>query len=390
MGDLMKIFNTRTGSKEDFIPQDPFEVKAYVCGPTVYDLCHVGHARTYINFDVLKRYLISLGYRVTHVQNFTDIDEKIDQRAKKEGLSPREVAERFIREYFFDMDSLNVMRATKYTRASEYVPKIIKITERLLELGYAYRSGNTIYFDVEAAGGFGELVKDLKETIVGEIRVQGKRGPFDFVLWRVTGEGFDSPFGRGVPGWHTECVAMSMDTLGETLDIHWGGKDLIYPHHECESLIAKALTGKRFVRYWVHNDFVLIEGEKMSKSSGGKAYIRDILKKYPAEVLRTWILRSNYRTKIEYSEESLEEARVLYEKMRKAAAKSRGKEEMGQCAKDFAATFMSALDDDLETGEALSAVEELSDLILEREVEGAWRIFSLVETILGIKLHTRP
>ncbi|MBC7113893.1 MAG: cysteine--tRNA ligase [Candidatus Methanomethyliales bacterium] len=383
----MKIFNTRTGLKEDFIPQDPFEVKAYVCGPTVYDLCHLGHARTYINFDVLKRYLISLGYKVIHVQNFTDIDEKIDQRAKKEGISPHEVAERFIREYFFDMDSLKVMRATKYTKASEYVPKIIKITERLLELGYAYRSGNTIYFDVGAAGGFSELVKDLNETIVDEIRVQGKRGPFDFVLWKVTGQGFDSPFGIGVPGWHTECVAMSMDTLGETLDIHWGGKDLIYPHHECESLIAKTLTGKRFVRYWVHNDFVLFKGEKMSKSSGGKIYIRDLLEKYPAEVLRTWILRSHYREKIEFSEESLEETQVLYEKICKAAAKSRDKEEMGQCAKDFAAIFMSALDDDLETGKALLAVEELSDRVLEGKVKGAWRIFSLVETILGIRLR---
>lgn len=383
----MKIFNTRTGAKEDFISQDPFEVKAYVCGPTVYDLCHVGHARTYINFDVLKRYLTSLGYTVIHIQNFTDIDEKIDQRAKKEGISPREVAERFIKEYFFDMDSLNVTRATRYTKASEYVPKIIKITEQLLKLGYAYRSGDTIYFDVEAAGGFGELVKDIKGAVVDEIRTSGKKSPFDFVLWKVTGEGFDSPFGRGVPGWHTECVAMSMDNLGEVLDIHWGGKDLIYPHHECEALIAKALTGKRFVRYWVHNDFVLFKGEKMSKSSGGRAYIREVLKKYPAEVLRTWILSSNYRTKIEFSEESLREAQSLYEKMSRAVARTRGNEEMGQCAKDYAELFMSALDDDLETGQALSIMEELSDRVLEGRVEGAWRIFSLVETILGIKIR---
>ncbi|MCX8182745.1 MAG: cysteine--tRNA ligase [Candidatus Methanomethyliaceae archaeon] len=387
MGDMMRIFNTRTGVKEFFIPQDPFEVKVYVCGPTVYDLCHVGHARTYVNFDVLKRYLTSLGYNVIHVQNFTDIDEKIDHRAKKEGLSPREVAERFIMEYFFDMDSLNVTRATRYTKASEYVPKIIKITERLLELGYAYRSGDAIYFDVEGAGGFGELVRDLKSAIVDEVRASGKRGPFDFVLWRITGEGFESPFGRGVPGWHTECVAMSMDNLGEVLDIHWGGKDLIYPHHECEALIAKALTGKRFVKYWVHNEFVLLKGQKMSKSSGERAYIRDVLKRYSAEVLRTWILSSNYREKIEFSEESLRKAQLLYEKISRAATKARGNEGMGQCAKDYAELFMSALDDDLETGQALSVVEELSDRVLEGKIEGAWRIFSLVESVLGIKIR---
>ncbi|MGC8936585.1 MAG: cysteine--tRNA ligase [Candidatus Methanomethylicaceae archaeon] len=383
----MQIFNTRTRSKELFISQAPFEVRAYVCGPTVYDLCHIGHARTYINFDVLKRYLISLGYKVIHVQNFTDIDEKIDNRAKREGLSSKEVAERFIKEYFVDMESLNVMRATKYTRASEYIPKIIEITQKLLELGYAYRQGETIYFDVEAAGGFGELVKDLNEVIVDEIKTLGKRGPFDFVLWKVTGEGFDSPFGRGLPGWHTECVAMSIENLGQTLDIHWGGKDLIYPHHECESLIARSLTGNTFVRYWVHNDFVLFRGEKMSKSTGGKAYIRDVLKKFPGEVLRTWILTAHYRSKLEFSEEALEEAKALYEKMREAAVVSRDKGEMDQCAKDYAASFMSALDDDLETGEALSIVEELSDVVLKKRVEGAWRVFKLVEDILGIKIY---
>lgn len=381
----MYIFNTRTDKKELFISQDPYKVKAYVCGPTVYDYCHIGHARSYINFDVLKRYLSSLGYQVIHIQNFTDIDDKIDERARVEGVTPRDVAEQFIKEYFLDMDSLNVLRATRYTRASDYIPKIVEITKKLLELGYAYRSGDTIYFDVAAAGGFGELVKDINEAIVDEIKATGKRGPFDFVLWRFTEGGFESTLGKGLPGWHTECVAMAMDNLGETLDIHWGGRDLIYPHHECESLIAKTLTGKPFVRYWIHNNFVLFGREKMSKSRRGVS-IRSVLERYPPEVLRTWILSENYKTKLEFSEDALQGAQGLYEKIKKAAAKARGVGEMGQCAKEYADRFLSALDNDLETGEALSVIEELSDLTLSGPVDGAWRVFSLVESILGIKI----
>jgi len=392
----MLIYNSRSQTKEELITQEPNKVRAYVCGPTVYDYCHIGHARTYVNFDVLRRYLEAQGYEVLHVQNFTDVDDKITMRAREEGVEPMELADRFIAKCFQDIDALNIKRATKYTRASEYVPKIIKITQRLLEKGCAYRAGDAIYFDVERAGGFGELVKDLKGAVVDMLEAGAKRGPFDFVLWREAREGeesYSSPWGMGRPGWHTECVAMSMDNLGEVLDIHWGGRDLIYPHHECEALMAKALTGKTFVRYWMHNDFILLGGEKMSKSTGRTVLIRDVLKRHPGEVLRTLLLSKNYREQLEFSEEELEDSKERYDRMRMAAREARRAgptNEISPCVKDYVDMFFGAMDDNLETGQALAAVENMSLELLssysEKDFAGASRIFDAVENILGIKL----
>lgn len=391
----MLIYNTRSETKEELITQEPNKVKAYVCGPTVYDYCHIGHARTYVNFDVLKRYLEALGYEVLHVQNFTDVDEKITKRAREKGIGYKELADHFIAQFFKDIDALNIKRASKYPRASEYLPEIFKITQRLLEKGYAYRAGDAIYFDVKKAGGFGELVKDLKGIVVDRLEVGSKKGPFDFLLWREAREGeesFSSPWGSGVPGWHTECVAMSMDILGEVLDIHWGGKDLIYPHHECEALMAKTLTGKIFVKYWMHNDFILFEGEKMSKSTGRTVLIHDVLKSYPSGVLRTLLLSKNYRERLEFSEEAIRNAEKSYNMIMmglQKAKKAGPTNEMSVCVKDYADIFFGAMDNDLETGKALAAVENLSQEMLsiglKKDFTGASRIFDAVENILGIK-----
>jgi cysteinyl-tRNA synthetase len=393
----MEVYNTRSSSKEELMTQAAGVVKAYVCGPTVYDYSHIGHARTYVNFDVLRRYLEATGYEVVHVQNFTDVEEKITDRARELGISPQALSQRYIAEYFRDMDALNVKRATKYPLASEYIPRIIEITRRLLEGGQAYISGEVIYFDVQSAGGFGELVKNLEDSLADRVTLKGtgKRGPFDFVLWRSAKEGeegWESPWGIGRPGWHTECVAMSIDNLGTTLDVHWGGKDLIFPHHECEALMARALTGVQFVKYWMHNEFVLLKGEKMSKSTGRTVLIREVLKNHSPEALRLLILSKHYRQKVEYDEGAICEAEERYRRIVEAARRAEGwKKGMSKCIKEYANLFFGALDDDLETGQAMAVVDRLSTEILAHAghsgFEGASRLYDAVEGVLGIRLH---
>lgn len=395
----MEVYNTRTSRKEELMTKVAGIVKAYVCGPTVYDYSHIGHARTYVNFDVLRRYLEATGYEVIHIQNFTDIEEKISDRARELGMSPKALSQRYITEYFKDMDALNVKRATRYPLASEYIPRIIEITGRLLESGQAYVAGEVIYFDVQSAGGFGELVKNLEDSLADKVTIKGtgKRNPFDFVLWRSAKEGeegWESPWGTGRPGWHTECVAMSIDNLGTTLDVHWGGKDLIFPHHECEALIARALTGAQFVKYWMHNEFVLLKGEKMSKSTGRTVLIREVLKDHSPEALRVLILSKHYRQKVEYDERAISEAGERYRRLGEAArrAKVNGWERgMSGCVKEYANLFFGALDDDLETGQALAVMDRLSNEILAHDghdgFEGASKLYDAVEGVLGIRLH---
>lgn len=379
MGEKMLIFNTKTKIKEEFIPNEKNKVKAYVCGPTVYDLCHLGHARSYICFDVLKRFLISKGYEVIHIQNFTDIDDRIIKKAKDKGVNPREISEYYINEYFKDMDLLNIIRANKYTKVTDYIEEIVKTIEKLLKLGYAYQYGDEIYFDVEKAGGFGELIKNINEFLVNDIKLEGKKGPFDFILWKFSEEGFESKIGKGFPGWHIECVVMAMNNLGENLDIHWGGKDLIYPHHESESLIAKALIGKSFVKYWLHNGLILLKGEKMSKSSS-KAYIREIVEKYPAPIIRTWILLKHYRENMNFSEDDLNHAKEIYIKIKKASEKI--EEGHDYEVNDYINEFISVMNDDLNTEKAIKIIEEVS----EKKLKGSKKLFKLFEEILGIKL----
>ena len=393
----MQLFNTKTKKEEEFLTLTPGRVKAYICGPTVYDYSHIGHARSYVNFDVLKRYLESTGYDVTHVQNFTDVDDKITIKSRELGVSPAALSDRFIEAFLKDMDALNVKRASAYTRASEYIPKIIDITQKLLDKGYAYRSGDAVYFEVNRVGGFGALIGDLEGAVADKIETDAfKRGPFDFVLWREGKNGeesWESPWGRGRPGWHTECVAMAIDKLGEVIDLHWGGKDLVYPHHESEAAIAKALTGKDFVRYWVHNEFVMLEGAKMSKSTGNTVFISDVLKDYPGESLRTLLLERSYREKVEYSEAAIKEADERYSRIRRAAQTARrdwASSNPSVCVRDYADMFFGALDDDLETGQALAVVENISAEVLRgytsKDLRGSARIYDAVESILGIKL----
>ncbi|MGA2573429.1 MAG: cysteine--tRNA ligase [Candidatus Methanomethylicaceae archaeon] len=393
----MQIYNTRTREKEELMTQTPNVVKAYVCGPTVYDYSHIGHARTYVNFDVLKRYLEATGYEVVHIQNFTDVEEKITDKAREEGVDPTALANKYIGEYFKDMDALNVKRATRYPRASEYIGRIIEITKSLVAKGYAYQAGDAIYFEVSKAGGYGELIGNLKGALADKVdRTTVKKDPFDFVLWREAKEaeeGWESPWGRGRPGWHTECVAMAMDSLGEVLDVHWGGKDLIYPHHECEALIAKALTGKTFVRYWMHNEFVLLRGEKMSKSTGNTVPIHEILKRHSGEALRTLLLSKGYREKIDFYDGALDEAEQKHARIKMAAEQARkvgAGDKMSTCVRDYAGMFFGAMDDDLETGKAMAVVEHLSEELLSgrpgKDLSGAARIFDAVEGVLGIRL----
>jgi cysteinyl-tRNA synthetase len=379
----MLIYNTKSKKKEEIIPYEANRIKAYVCGPTVYDYCHIGHAKSYISFDMLKRYLISLGYEVIHIQNFTDIDDRIYEKAKKENKIPFEISERYINEYFKDMDALNIIRASKYTKSSDYITKIIELIKKLIENNYAYELEDGIYFDVEKAGGFGELISNLNDLILDKIELRGKKGPFDFILWRKDEKGFDSPFGRGFPGWHNECIVMAMDNLGDHIDIHWGGKDLIYPHHECEIIISKALIKRNFVKYWIHNGLVLYKGRKMSKSLGRMIYIRDLLKKYPPSVIRLWILSKKYREDMEFSEDELESTWKTYEKIRTTKEKIRkDNENIDDYVKDYINRFISAIDDDLNTPMAIKIIEEFIDM--GKYPKGSWKLFNLFENILGI------
>jgi len=280
----LKVFNSRSREKEVFEPLIEGQVRMYVCGPTVYDHCHVGHARSYVAFDVVRRYLEFKGHSVTYVQNFTDVDDKIINRARERNIPPLVLSEMFIQEYYTDMDLLNVKRATIHPKASEVVPDMVHVIEELVRKGHAYESNGSVYFDVETARDrFGQLRHQSLDDMLDGARVEvgeDKRNPKDFALWKKAKEdeiSWDSPWGKGRPGWHIECSTMSTKYLGDTLDIHGGGMDLIFPHHESEILQSECYSGKPFVRYWMHNGFVEIDKEKMSKSLGNFFTIKDIL-----------------------------------------------------------------------------------------------------------------
>ena len=308
------VYNTLTKTKEEFQPLEPNKVKMYVCGVTVYDYCHIGHARSAVVFDVIYRYLLFLGYDVVYVRNFTDIDDKIIRRAQEEHTDYRTIAERYIAAFYEDMDRLGVLRPTVEPRATEHIKEMIEIIQKLFDKGYAYQSGRDVYFSVERFPGYGKLSGRSLEDMMAGARVdidEHKRNPFDFVLWKGSKEGepaWDSPWGPGRPGWHIECSAMSAKYLGETFDIHGGGKDLIFPHHENEIAQSEAAFGKPFVRYWLHNGFVNINNEKMSKSLGNFLTIREILDKVHPEALRLFVISKHYRNPVDFSDEAIREA----------------------------------------------------------------------------------
>jgi len=312
----LKIYNSLTKKKEEFTPLEEGKVKMYVCGVTVYDRGHVGHARAAVVFDVIFRFLRRRGYEVTYVRNYTDVDDKIIRRANQEGVSCTEIAERYIREYEEDMQALDVERPTHEPRATENIPQIIALVQKLLDKGFAYTVDGDVYFSVEKFPPYGRLSgRDLEEMRAGaRVEVdERKDNPLDFALWKSSKPGepqWDSPWGKGRPGWHIECSAMSQRYLGESFDIHGGGKDLIFPHHENEIAQSEAATGKPFVRFWVHNGFVNIEQEKMSKSLGNILAIRDLLREYHPEALRLFLLSNHYRSPVDFSFQNMAEARA--------------------------------------------------------------------------------
>ena len=310
----LKIYNSLTGKKEEFIPLQEGKVKMYVCGVTVYDRGHIGHARAAVVFDVIFRFFRHLGYEVIYVRNYTDVDDKIINRANREGVSSQVIAERYIQEYEQDMQALGMERPTHEPRATENIPQIVSLVQKLVNKDFAYVIDGDVYFSVEKFPPYGRLSGRDPEEMRAGARVEvdeRKKSPLDFALWKSSKPGepeWDSPWGKGRPGWHIECSAMSQRFLGETFDIHGGGKDLIFPHHENEIAQSEAATGKPFVRYWVHNGFVNINHEKMSKSLGNILAIRDLLQDYHPEALRLFLLSNHYRSPVDFSLQNMVEA----------------------------------------------------------------------------------
>jgi cysteinyl-tRNA synthetase len=369
----MKIFNTLTRDKQEFIPIDKDEVKIYACGPTVYNYIHIGNARPLCVFDVLRRYLEWRGVNVKFVQNFTDIDDKLIKKANEEGITVPEVAERYIKEFRTDSNGLNVKEATVHPRATENIDEIISIISSLIEKGYAYESGGDVYYRAKKFKDYGKLshqpLEDLESgarIAVGEI----KEDPMDFCLWKGAkpGEPFwNSPWGDGRPGWHIECSAMSCRYLGKTIDIHCGGQDLIFPHHENEIAQSEAANGQEFARYWMHNGFINVDNRKMSKSLGNFFTVRDVAEKFGYEPIRYLMISSHYRSPINYSIDIIEQGKSALERLyncrdRIDFALSHAEEggEIPDFIENHKNEFINAMEDDLNTADALAAVFTLA------------------------------
>lgn len=362
----MKITNTLTRSLEEFRPAGD-TVLLYVCGVTPYDESHVGHAMSYVVFDVFRRYLEFRGYKVRHVQNFTDIDDRIITRAQRLGVDTKELAERYIQRYLEDMHDLNVLPATVYPRATETIPEMITIIEGLIDRGFAYEASGDVYFRVRKKPDYGKLSHRDADSLMAGARVEPgeqKEDPADFALWKAAKPGepaWESPWGPGRPGWHIECTAMSLKYLGDQLDVHAGGEDLIFPHHENEIAQSEAYTGKEpFARYWLHNAWVKMGEEKMSKSLGNFVTIRDALNAVGGDALRMWILTSHYRKPLTYSEETLEAAKAGVERLRNAVRVDAAGSGDPIDATPFRERFIAAMDDDLNTPQALAALFDLA------------------------------
>lgn len=375
----MKIYNTLTRKKEEFVPQEEGKVKMYVCGPTVYNFFHIGNARPFVVFDTMRKYLEYRGYKVKFVQNFTDVDDKIINRAKEEGISAGEVSEKYIAEYYKDAAALNVKKATVHPKVTETMNDIIKFVQDLIDKGYAYESDGDVYYRTKMFKEYGKLSgKNTDDLQLGARIAVGekKEDPLDFALWKARKEdseiAWESPWGMGRPGWHIECSTMSKKYLGDTLDIHAGGEDLQFPHHENEIAQSEAHNGKTFSNYWMHNGYINVDGVKMSKSLGNFKTVRDLLGQYDGEVLRFLILSGHYRGPIDFNPEILTQSENGLKRMRNAKSNLKYlmangvDEEMSDAEKEavagFAAyreEFIAAMDDDLNTADAISAVFEL-------------------------------
>ena len=315
------VYNTLTQRKELFETIEAHKVRMYVCGPTVYDSCHIGHARSVVVFDVIQKYLKSQGYEVVYVRNFTDVDDKIIQRAAELGVKPDALADQYIEEFYRDMQALYVAPADFEPRVTEHIDDVVKIIEKLIEIGSAYAVEGNVFFAVESFEAYGKLSNRKLADMTAGARVAvdpRKRNPFDFTLWKTAKKGepsWDSPWGQGRPGWHIECSAMSTRYLGNMFDIHGGGRDLIFPHHENEIAQSEAVHGKGFVRYWIHNGFVNINQEKMSKSLGNFRLIKDVIKQYHPEVVRLFLLSKQYRKPIDFNQEAMEASRTALDRI---------------------------------------------------------------------------
>ncbi len=386
----MKVFNTLSGQKEDFHARGEV-VTMYVCGITAYDECHIGHAMSYIIFDVIKRYLRFKGYKVKHVQNFTDIEDKIIERANQLGVLPSELANKYIDQYFIDMDALNIERADVYPKATEEIPKIIEMIQGLLNKGHAYESGGSVYFRVRSFPSYGKLShRNLSEMISrASTYEEEKEYPLDFALWKASKRGepfWESPWGQGRPGWHIECSAMSLKYLGDSIDIHGGGQDLIFPHHENEITQSESFTDVvPFTRYWLHNGLVQQGEQKMSKSVGNLVSVKDALKDFSSDAIRLFILSSHYRNPLIYNNEALAASERGVERLR-LALEQEGKEGEGVArlnAEPFEQKFIEVMDDDFNTAQAIAVLFELAREI-NRGTEQGMNITESQRTLLKL------
>ncbi|MEM1586800.1 MAG: cysteine--tRNA ligase [Candidatus Bathyarchaeia archaeon] len=412
----LRVFNTLGMRKEDFVPLHDGEVRIYVCGPTVYDFIHIGNARAFVFMDIVHRYLEYKGFKVTLVSNITDVDDKIIRRSQETGLSTQQISEIYSNAYFEDIDSLGIKRPDVCPRATQHIPEMIENIQKLIEKGFAYQVDGDVYFDVSKFEDYGKLSGNKMEALEMGARIEvnpKKRNPADFALWKSHKEGeptWYSPWGWGRPGWHIECSTMAMKYLGETFDIHMGGKDLIFPHHENEIAQAESLTGRPFARYWLHNEWLTVNGQKMSKSLGNFITVRDALKMCSPQVLRFFLISAHYRSPLDFNMESIKQARANLEKILNAVERLLSLEErsekgvnedalLGQ-VHEAKREFEEAMDDDFNTPLAVAAIFNIVKAIniyanKNSSIEGATKrevyemIRIILEDVLGIKIEVR-
>jgi len=391
----MQVYNTLTNRKEEFVPIEPGKVKMYVCGPTVYNYFHIGNARPFVVFDTLRRYFKFRGYDVKFVQNFTDVDDKIINRAKEEGITAPEVSEKYIKEYFNDAEALNVLKADVHPKVSEHIPEIIAFVQDLIDKGYAYEADGDVYYSTRKFPEYGKLsgqnIDDLESgarIAIGEV----KKDPLDFALWKARKEeseiAWESPWGMGRPGWHIECSTMAKKHLGATIDIHGGGQDLTFPHHENEIAQSEAHNGVPFAHYWMHNGYINVDGKKMSKSLNNFFTVRDIRENYSGDVIRFFLLSGHYRSPINFSDTLMEQSKQGYERIATAIEtleflKSNGSDEaMADETAKIASLdkhrekFIEVMDDDLNTADGIAAIFELVSEINLDVKDGASKSFA--------------
>ena len=411
----MTVYNSLTGRKEEFIPLEEGKVKMYVCGPTVYNFFHIGNARPFVVFDTLRRYFIWRGYEVKYVQNFTDVDDKIINRAREEGITAPEVSEKYIKEYFEDAKALNVLPADVHPKVSEHIDDIIDFVQTLIDKGYAYEADGDVYYSPRKFEGYGKLsgqnIDDLESgarIAIGEV----KHDPLDFALWKAQKEpdeiAWKSPWGMGRPGWHIECSTMARKHLGPTIDIHGGGQDLKFPHHENEIAQSEACNGVPFAKYWMHNGYITIDGVKMSKSLNNFFTVRDIRKLYSGDVIRFFLLSGHYRSPINFSDVLMEQAKQGLNRIVTCVEtlehlEKNGTDDFSDADKEelkgldkYRDMFIEAMDDDLNTADAISAIFEMVSDINVYVRNGASKIFAKegiahikeLTDVLGVMQHT--